>query len=113
MAEQIREQHEYDPHYYANMVAKHGLADADDEASEAVTLGLQFRLKEGWKIYWRTPGDAGFPPQLDFSDSSNLAAALAAPVLILWSYSRGPRIGPDDVGPGLRFFLGAVGGGSG
>ena len=44
-------------------------------ASEAVTLGLQFRLKEGWKIYWRTPGDAGFPPQLDFSDSSNLAAA--------------------------------------
>ena len=43
--------------------------------SEAVTLGLQFRMEEGWKIYWRTPGDAGFPPQLDFSDSSNLAAA--------------------------------------
>jgi hypothetical protein len=42
-----------------------------------------------------------------------LAAALAAPVLILWSYRCGPRIGRDDVGPGLRFFLGAVGGGSG
>lgn len=42
-----------------------------------------------------------------------LAAALAAHVLILWSYSRGPRIGLEDVGPGLRFFLGLFGGGAG
>ncbi|HJO68386.1 MAG TPA: protein-disulfide reductase DsbD family protein [Rhodospirillales bacterium] len=50
-------------------------AAATTGASEVVALGLQFRLKEGWKIYWRTPGDAGFPPQLDFSGSSNLAGA--------------------------------------
>ena len=50
-------------------------AAATTGASETVTLGLQFRLKEGWKIYWRSPGDAGFPPQLDFSGSSNLAGA--------------------------------------
>jgi len=40
-----------------------------------VTLGLQFQLQPGWKIYWRSPGDAGYPPQVDWSGSENLAAA--------------------------------------
>lgn len=42
-----------------------------------------------------------------------LAAALAAHVLILWSYNSGTKIGPEDVGPGLRFFLGLFSGGVG
>jgi suppressor for copper-sensitivity B len=37
-----------------------------------VPLGLQFKLAEGWKIYWRTPGDAGFPPDLEIKSSENL-----------------------------------------
>lgn len=46
-----------------------------------VELGLQFELAPRWKIYWRSPGDAGFPPHLDWSRSDNLAAAdLAWPV---------------------------------
>ncbi|KIM00611.1 Cytochrome c-type biogenesis protein DsbD protein-disulfide reductase [Paramagnetospirillum magnetotacticum MS-1] len=36
-------------------------------------LGLQFKLEPGWKIYWRTPGDAGYPPKLDWGGSDNLA----------------------------------------
>ena len=36
-------------------------------------LGLQFQLEPGWKIYWRSPGDAGYPPRLDWSASRNLA----------------------------------------
>ena len=36
-------------------------------------LGLQFQLEPGWKIYWRSPGDAGKPPVLDWSASANLA----------------------------------------
>ncbi len=32
---------------------------------EALPLGLEFRLAPGWKIYWRTPGEAGLPPTLD------------------------------------------------
>ncbi|MBO6519695.1 MAG: thioredoxin family protein [Rhodospirillales bacterium] len=36
-----------------------------------VRAGIQFRLKPGWKVYWRSPGDAGFPPQPDFSNSTN------------------------------------------
>lgn len=41
----------------------------------AVSLGLQFKLAEGWEIYWRSPGDAGYPPRIDWQGSSNLAAA--------------------------------------
>ncbi|MBL6928558.1 MAG: hypothetical protein ISR44_05250 [Rhodospirillales bacterium] len=38
-------------------------------------LGLHFKLQKGWKIYWRSPGDAGFPPRPDWSGSTNLASA--------------------------------------
>lgn len=40
---------------------------------DEVDLGLQFRMKPGWKIYWRSPGDAGFPPQANWAGSVNLA----------------------------------------
>ena len=36
--------------------------------------GVEIRLKEGWKTYWRYPGDSGVPPVLDFSKSQNLKA---------------------------------------
>ena len=46
-----------------------------------VSLGLQFELKPGWKIYWRSPGDAGYPPSVDWNSSSNLKSArLAWPI---------------------------------
>jgi suppressor for copper-sensitivity B len=47
--------------------------------SRAATLGLQFRMKPGWKIYWRAPGDAGFPPSIDWNGSVNFRDAR-----ILW-----------------------------
>jgi len=40
-----------------------------------VKLGLQFELQPGWKVYWRSPGDAGFPPNVDWTGSRNLASA--------------------------------------
>ncbi|MDP6174346.1 MAG: protein-disulfide reductase DsbD family protein, partial [Rhodospirillales bacterium] len=43
--------------------------------ADTVRLGLQFKLKPGWKIYWRAPGDAGFPPRLDWKKSENLSGA--------------------------------------
>ncbi|MDA0342135.1 MAG: protein-disulfide reductase DsbD family protein, partial [Proteobacteria bacterium] len=45
-------------------------AGAGNAAS--VPLGLQFKLAEGWKIYWRSPGDAGFPPDLEIKTAENL-----------------------------------------
>ncbi|MBT5013165.1 MAG: disulfide bond formation protein DsbD [Rhodospirillaceae bacterium] len=43
--------------------------------TKTVSLGLHFKLKEGWKVYWRSPGDAGYPPSLDWKGSENLAAS--------------------------------------
>ena len=40
---------------------------------ETLPLGLQFRMKPGWKLYWRTPGDAGFPPRPVWQGSENIA----------------------------------------
>ena len=36
--------------------------------------GVEIKLKEGWKTYWRYPGDSGVPPVLDFSKSENVKA---------------------------------------
>jgi len=37
---------------------------------ESLPLGLEFTLAPGWKIYWRTPGEAGLSPVLDLSQSA-------------------------------------------
>jgi DsbC/DsbD-like thiol-disulfide interchange protein len=37
-----------------------------------IRAGLEIKLKEGWKTYWRYPGDSGVPPALDFSKSQNV-----------------------------------------
>src|SRR6202048_5566549 len=48
--------------------------------SGAVLLGgIAIQLQQGWKTYWRTPGDSGVPPRFDFSKSENIEA-----VTILW-----------------------------
>lgn len=34
--------------------------------------GIEIQLQQGWKTYWRTPGDSGVPPRFDFSKSVNV-----------------------------------------
>ena len=41
----------------------------------ALQLGLEFQLRPSWKIYWRSPGDAGLPPDIDWSGSRNVASS--------------------------------------
>jgi suppressor for copper-sensitivity B len=41
----------------------------------AVPLALHIVLQPGWKTYWRSPGDAGYPPQVDVAGSTNVAEA--------------------------------------
>jgi suppressor for copper-sensitivity B len=43
--------------------------------AETLALGLEIELAPGWKTYWRSPGEAGSPPHLDWGGSRNLAAA--------------------------------------
>jgi len=33
---------------------------------------VRMRLANGWKTYWRSPGDAGIPPEFDWAGSENL-----------------------------------------
>src|SRR5712675_1986514 len=48
--------------------------------SGAVLMGgIAFQLQPGWHTYWRTPGDSGVPPRIDFGKSENIEA-----VTILW-----------------------------
>ena len=37
--------------------------------------GIEFELQPGWKTYWRTPGDAGYPVSIEWNGSVNVAAA--------------------------------------
>ena len=56
------------------------LISATDTVGEspALLFGLHFRMAPGWKIYWRSPGDAGFPPALNWTRSVNLTSARIA-----------------------------------
>ena len=58
-------------------------ANAGSGNGQTIDLGLQFRMRPGWKIYWRSPGDAGFPPQISWIGSTNFAGAT-----ILWPAPR-------------------------
>ena len=39
---------------------------------KTVVAGIEIQLAPQWKTYWRVPGDAGIPPNFDFSGSQNL-----------------------------------------
>ena len=41
----------------------------------SVSAGLEAVLKPGWKTYWRSPGEVGLPPEVDWSASENVAEA--------------------------------------
>lgn len=45
--------------------------------------GIEIALDRGYKTYWRSPGEAGLPPQFDWSASTN-----AAVIDILWPAPR-------------------------
>ncbi len=41
----------------------------------SLSIGLDIQLGEGWKTYWRSPGEVGIPPSIDWEGSENLKAA--------------------------------------
>ncbi|WP_395541576.1 protein-disulfide reductase DsbD domain-containing protein [Neotabrizicola sp. sgz301269] len=68
------------------LAASDALATTQDDVLQASVLtgwqtgagrqmvALRLNLAPGWKTYWRSPGDAGIPPEFDWSQSRNLAA---------------------------------------
>lgn len=43
-----------------------------EQPDGARMAAIRITLAPGWKTYWRSPGDAGIPPQIDWSGSRNL-----------------------------------------
>ena len=41
-----------------------------------IYLGLEYQLQEGWKTYWQSPGEGGFPQEIDWSKSINIKKSL-------------------------------------
>ena len=41
-------------------------------AAGEILLGLQFTAIPGWHLYWKNSGDAGYPPAVDFSPTSEV-----------------------------------------
>ena len=56
------------PHYSARLIG-------GETANGNWRVGLDITLDKGWKTYWRMPGDAGVPPQFDWSRSRNVKSA--------------------------------------
>ncbi|MFY0691050.1 MAG: thioredoxin family protein [Paracoccaceae bacterium] len=47
--------------------------------STALSAALEIELSEGWKTYWKSPGEVGYPPGIDWSGAQNVAG-----VEMLW-----------------------------
>ncbi|PPR41700.1 MAG: Thiol:disulfide interchange protein DsbD [Alphaproteobacteria bacterium MarineAlpha6_Bin2] len=48
-------------------------------AHHNIYLGLEYQLQEGWKTYWSSPGEGGYPQTLDWKNSTNVSS-----LEILW-----------------------------
>jgi DsbC/DsbD-like thiol-disulfide interchange protein len=56
----------------ARLVAGHAVRDGQ----KALYAGVELAMPQGWKTYWRAPGDAGgVPPEFDWKGSENLQSA--------------------------------------
>ena len=42
--------------------------------SGSIMAGIRIDLSQGWKTYWRAPGDAGIPPQFQWDGSENVGS---------------------------------------
>lgn len=71
-----------------------GGRDADGKPMAAIVLTLQ----QGWKTYWRSPGEGGgIPPEIDWTGSQNLAGAeMIWPAPIVWGDVGMTNIGYQD-----------------
>ncbi|WGH79549.1 protein-disulfide reductase DsbD family protein [Jannaschia ovalis] len=56
-----------------NAVTGRLVTASDGVSGRLLSAGLALDLAEGWKTYWRSPGEVGLPPDLDWSASENVA----------------------------------------
>ncbi len=45
---------------------------SNNNNQDQIILGLQYSMEPGWKTYWKSPGDGGFPQTLIWDESKNV-----------------------------------------
>lgn len=45
------------------------------EGAESISAALVIELAKGWKTYWKSPGQVGYPPSIEWDGSYNLFSA--------------------------------------
>ena len=63
-----------------------------------VPLGLEIRLASDWHTYWRSPGEAGLPPQIDWQKSETDDGNLKAATLLYPAPKRYSAFGMETIG---------------
>ncbi|MCP5039033.1 MAG: hypothetical protein GY945_15680 [Rhodobacteraceae bacterium] len=58
--------------YVSENIAEIDILPGWRQADGSHIAALRIRLSDGWKTYWRAPGEAGIPPGFDWSGSRNL-----------------------------------------
>src|SRR3981081_689437 len=78
------------------------IAGSQRKAADATVYraGVEIRLADGWKTYWRYPGDSGVPPRFDFSNSQNVKS-----LKIAWP---APHRFTDDSGATIGYKNGVI-----
>ena len=71
------------------------VAGARREGTAILRAGVEIRLAEGWKTYWRYPGDSGLPPRFDLAASDNVES-----VTVLWP---APQRFTDETGTSIGY----------
>ena len=62
-----------------------------------ILAGVQIKLDDGWKTYWRNPGDSGLPPSFNWEGSKNVKdATVLWPVPHRFSDQYGTSIGYSE-----------------
>jgi DsbC/DsbD-like thiol-disulfide interchange protein len=64
--------------------------------AEGWRAGLRIVLAEGWKTYWRMPGEAGIPPQFSWQSSRPMSVEVEFPLPSRFSDASGETVGYVD-----------------
>ncbi len=73
-----------------------GVDGVGDE--KAILLGLEIQLAPDWHTYWRSPGEAGLPPQFDWKNSLNDTGNLQTATILYPAPKRSMTFGIETIG---------------
>ena len=64
----------------------------------SIPLGLEIKLGPDWHTYWRSPGEAGLPPQIDWQKSESDGGNLKSATLLYPAPKRYTAFGLETIG---------------